>query len=160
MKTYALDVSSFSRANVFSQCHVPSCCKFFGHRNVTPKPHLVRDDVGMLISQALGHFASGQEIAGLVGQHRSAHIQHANVLMEGCWRWGFYQRSQHLHHLAQYGFVMIYRPCFIIYPYLSKPSVEFSSSEYWMSVTVAFLKGGESWTLNATPRRNAYALQR
>lgn len=41
---------------------------------------LVWHDVGMLISQALWNFIGGQEVAGLVGQHGSADIQHTNVL--------------------------------------------------------------------------------
>ena len=67
--------NDFSRVNWFSQ-HVPSF--FWDISDI--EAHLVRNDVGMLISQALGHFACGQEIACLVGQHGSAHIQHANVL--------------------------------------------------------------------------------
>ena len=99
MRSHRLSTSlDFSRITRFPQGHVfhrvPSLFVFGASWASHPHiPHLVRNDVGMLISQALGHFAAGQEIAGLVGQHGSAHIQHANVLRmedKGSIYMGFY----------------------------------------------------------------------
>lgn len=69
----------------------------------------------MLISQALRHFVRGQEIACLVGQHGSAHIQHANVLNgDRPIGLGFESENQRLvWALYIWIFFVIYHPCFI-----------------------------------------------
>ena len=100
-----------SMVNFGFHSHVPS--RFFwdiSDIESATEAHLVRNDVGMLISQALGHFVRGQEIACLVGQHGSAHIQHANVLNgDRAIGLGFQSSLRDLYGI----FIVIYHPCFI-----------------------------------------------